>query len=438
MMATAWPTRLANGLRHPRTTVRWRLTLLYGGLFLLTGAGLLTLTYTLASHAVGGNETLFVPGPFSFAARRGPVPPAARENQQVKAATVPPAVSEVLSTAAGRATGRYFGSHQRSADLHQLLVESGIALGVMAIVSMLLGWVIAGRVLAPLGTMAAATRRISEANLHERLAITGPRDELRALADTIDGLLERLQQAFDAQRRFVANASHELRTPLTAARALLELAISDPHATVESFRESGRQALEESAHQERLIDALLALARGQRGLDHAQPVDLAKITRGALMGLTAVAAERDVRLDPVLESAGLDGAPALIERLVSNLLENAIGHNHPGGLVSVRVHRRDGTSTLQVINTGPSVPPSEVQRLRQPFQRLPSDRLPHNDGLGLGLSIVQAIADAHHAALDIRPNDDGGLRVDVHFTARPITPSTPSRHSGARPAVAAA
>ena len=437
MTATAWPPRFANRLRHPRTTVRWRLTLLYGGLFLITGAGLLTLTYTLASAAVGGNETLYVPGPFSVAIRSGGLPPGANKNQQVQA-TVPAVVLQALRTPGGRATGRYFGSHQRSADLHQLLVESGIALGVMAIVSMLLGWVIAGRVLAPLGTMAAATRRISEANLHERLAITGPRDELRALADTIDGLLERLQQVFDAQRRFVANASHELRTPLTAARALLELAISDPHATVESFRESCRQALEESAHQERLIDALLALARGQRGLDDAQPLELAEITREALTGLTAVAAERDVRLDPALERAALDGAPALIERLVSNLLENAIGYNHPGGLVSVRVHRRDGNSTLQVINTGPSVPLSEVQRLRQPFQRLPSDRFAHSDGLGLGLSIVQAIADAHHATLDIRPNSDGGLRVDVRFSAQPITPSTPSRHGDPRPAAAAA
>jgi signal transduction histidine kinase len=439
MTSTAWPRRLANRLRRPRATVRWRLTLLYGGLFLVTGAGLLTLTYTLASHAVGGDETIFTTGPLSIDVQGGHVPARARSNLQANVAPLPAGVRQELSTPAGRATGRFFGSRQHSADLHQLLVESGIALGVMAIVSMLLGWVVAGRVLAPLKTMASATRRISEANLHERLAMTGPRDELRSLADTIDGLLERLQQAFDAQRRFVANASHELRTPLTAARALLELALSDPHATVESFRDSCRKALEESQHQEQLIDALLALARGQRGLEVVQAVDLTEITREAQTRLAPAAAERDLRLDTALEPAGLLGAPALVERLVSNLLQNAIGYNHPGGRVSVRVLHTSGTTTLRVTNTGPAVPPGEIHRLRQPFQRLASNRVARDDSLGLGLSIVQAIADSHHAELDIHPNGDGGLRVDVRFPDWPITPGAAPSHAGdARPALAVA
>ena len=238
-------------LRRPKTAVRWRLTLLYGGLFLACGAGLLAVTYALVSHA-----TLNPGGSFTFARK---VPPQkAPPSEQVRAPTgdVPPAISRVLKTASGRATVRYVGAQQRISDLHQLEIESAIALAIMAVLSGALGWLVAGRVLRP------------------------------------------LERAYDAQRRFVANASHELRTPLTASRALLEMVITDPRATPETFRQTCRDALEENEQQEQLIDALLALAEGEQGIAHREPVDLAVVVGDALRAHRADAAHARSRRGP--------------------------------------------------------------------------------------------------------------------------------------------
>ena len=307
------------------------------------------------------------------------------------------------------------GSNQRISDLHQLIGESGIALGIMAIISALLGWVVAGRALRPLRTMTATAQQISEANLHERLAMSGPRDELRQLADTIDGLLARLQAAFDAQRRFVANASHELRTPLTTARALLEMVMSDPRATVETFRATCEQVLEEGEQQEQLIDALLALAHGQRGIDRRQLVDLAEVARDIVDTHETELAVQGLILEVSLGRAPILGDRRLVERLVSNLVENAIRHNVPHGTVGLSVDAADGNAELRVFNTGTEIPATEVERLVQPFQRLGADRVGYRDGVGLGLSIVAAIADAHDAKLAVRPRAAGGLDVEVRF-----------------------
>jgi signal transduction histidine kinase len=307
------------------------------------------------------------------------------------------------------------GTQQRIADLHQLEVESAIALAIMAIISGGLGWVVAGRVLLPLRTITATTREISDVNLHQRLALAGPRDELRTLADTIDGLLERLQASFEAQRRFVANASHELRTPLTASRALLEMVLSDPEATVASFRAVANHVLEEGEQQEQLIDALLALAQGQRGIDHRDPIDLALVAGEVIRTHEREAAIKGIVPDALLSAAPLSGDPRLIERLVSNLLQNAIRHNTPNGDLILRVESRADRATLTVTNTGPLVPADEVERLLQPFQRLRPDRVGHRDGLGLGLSIVAAVAAAHDAILDVDPRAEGGLEVKVQF-----------------------
>ena len=419
-------------LRHPQTTVRWRLTLLYGGMFLVCGAALLAVTYTLVSHSVnGGGVVEFGPAPGGFAGAARPdlgngsisLPGAKTSNFVIKdkQVAVPPSVSRLLHSATGREAVRIVGRQQQIADLHQLEIESAIALAIMAIISALLGWYVAGRVLRPLRTITAAAQEISEANLHRRLALPGPRDELRTLADTIDSLLERLQDAFDAQRRFVANASHELRTPLTAVRALLEMAISDRHATVQSFRRICREALEESGQQEQLIDALLALAQGERGLEQREPVDLATVTEEVLSTQRAYAEERHIDLDVQLASAVISGDGRLIARLVSNLVQNAIRHNVDNGHTVVRVGTNAGRAAVTVVNTGPPVPASEIERLLQPFQRLAPDRLGHREGFGLGLSIVAAIADAHDARLDIRPGEKGGLRVEVTFPAAALT-----------------
>ena len=437
---------LASRLTQPRTTVRWRLTLLYGGLFLASGAALLAITYTLVAHAP-------VSGPANFQQvelRRGLPPDVTPDrqapgvqlkgpvNRHIPLGTSPSAVNRLLRSRAGQAVVNFAGSAQRISDLHQLEVESAIALALMAIIAAALGWVIAGRVLRPLRTMTAATQQISEANLHQRLAMEGPRDELRQLGDTIDELLQRLEGAFDAQRRFVANASHELRTPLTAARALLEMVITDPDATVETFRTTCEQVLEEGEQQEQLIDALLALAHGQRGIDHRQPLELADIVSDVLHTQEPDAAARGLHLDVSLNAAQVLGDGRLIKRLVSNLLENAIRHNTPGGHVRLRVQTQDGKGTLEVANTGPLVPADQVERLLQPFQRLAADRVGHHNGLGLGLSIVAAIINVHDATLDVHPGADGGLDIEVRFplaphSNQPTTPNDSSRHPQPEP-----
>jgi signal transduction histidine kinase len=421
------PERLRDRLRRPQTTVRWRLTLLYGGLFLVCGAALLAVTYSLVSHAATSSGLVAIgPGPPQAAgANTRPRPTRGQTRLQAKATpgfviqgkpvSVPANVGHLLGTSAGRQVIRYVGRAQQIADMHQLEIESAIALAIMAIISALLGWVVAGRVLRPLRTITATAQQISEANLHRRLAMSGPRDELRTLADTIDGLLARMESAFDAQRRFVANASHELRTPLTAVRALLEMVVSDPHATVETFRETCREALEESEQQEQLIDALLALAQSQRGLDRREPVELAELTDHVLRTHRAELDEARVQLDAALEPALVSGDRRLIGRLASNLVQNAIRYNVPNGTVGVRIGQSAGRAVLTVLNTGPAVPPGEIERLLQPFQRLGAERLGH--GFGLGLSIVAAIASAHHATLDVRPGEHGGLRVEVRFPA---------------------
>ena len=438
MSALSGVDRVLGRLRHPQTTVRWRLTLLYGALFLVCGAVLLTVTYVLVDHAPisRGPEGLYVDakGPpagltspsANFAPTRGTLH---QEQLPGYLSQLPSRVRQVLRSTEGQTAIRIVGAKQRVADLHQLIVESSIALAIMAIISAALGWVVAGRVLQPLRTMTTATQHISEANLHERLALEGPRDELRQLADTIDRLLARLEAAFNAQRRFVANASHELRTPLTAARALLEMVMSDPHATVETYRTTCQQVLEESEQQEQLIDSLLALAQGERGIDRRARLDLAAVAEDALCGYRARAGERGLRVETSLAPAYLAGDRRLVERLVANLLENALRHNVPDGSVSVSVDSSRGEAELLVTNTGAVVPADEIPRLVQPFQRLGANRAGHGEGFGLGLSIVAAIASAHEARLDVQPHPGGGLAVGVRFPA-PAEPGSPAPDQG--------
>jgi signal transduction histidine kinase len=412
---------------HPKTTVRWRLTLLYGGLILASGAALLAITYTLVDHATltGGpfaqvtaapqrafpRSATFNSGAAGKAPRSGP------NFTTTKSIPLPGAIRNVLKSSAGAAAIRIVGSDQRISDLHQLVIESSIALAIMALLSGGLGWVIAGRVLRPLRTITAATQQISEASLHRRLALHGPQDELRQLADTIDGLLSRLEAAFDAQKRFVANASHELRTPLTSARALLEMALYDPDATLETYRETCVQVLEENEHQEQLIDALLTLAQSQRGVNLHEPLDLARVTGAVLLAYGTEAAVHGVDVEAALDPAPIAGDPRLIERLTANLLQNAIRHNVTNGYVRLHVGIEAGETVLEIANSGPRIAPSEIERLLQPFQRLAPDRVSHQDGLGLGLSIITAIVAAHRGTIEFEPLDGGGLSVAVRFPA---------------------
>jgi signal transduction histidine kinase len=374
--------------RLPSPTVRLRLTLLYGALFLLSGALLLAITYFLYRRSTGIN--LIVPSK----------DPAKLSPQTLHSITE-----------------RYGGLERARADnLHTLLVQSGIALAIMTVVSIAAGWLVAGRVLRPLRTMTAATRQISERNLHERLALTGPRDELKDLADTVDGLLARLETAFGAQQRFVANAAHELRTPLTLWRALLEETLTDPDATIDSFRATSRRLLALGEEQERLLESLLTLASSERGLDRREPFDLATVVEGVLRDPPPETASLGVRIDSEIEPAPAAGDAALAERLVRNLIDNAVDHNVPGGRVRVRTGTGDDGPFVSVANDGAVIPPAEVDRLFEPFRRLGADRTaPGDDHHGLGLSIVRAIATAHHATLLAEARPEGGLAVEVRL-----------------------
>jgi signal transduction histidine kinase len=270
----------------------------------------------------------------------------------------------------------------------------------MTVASVGLGWLVAGRVLRPLRAITGAARSISASSLPSRLALTGPHDELKELGDTFDGLLARLEAAFSAQRQFAANASHELRTPLARQRTLIEVALADPQPPVLALQAACGRALATGEQQERLIEALLTLARSQRGLDQLELVDLAAITADVVGAQQAQAAGHQVTVDAVIGSAVTTGDARLAERLVTNLVDNAIRYNQPDGWVRIRTGTLDGLATLRIENSGPVIPPAEVARLFGPFQRLTPDRTGGaSTGTGLGLSIVNAITIAHQARL---------------------------------------
>ena len=418
MPEPAKPTPTTQRLRLPRRTVRLKLTVLYGALFLVCGIALLGVTYFLVEQhlpttltskdqVVGGQTTTSgsESGEVCFAEAGGSGGLGA-----VVGGSLPPAngCSALLGAV-------------RSDELSQLITDSGIALAIMAAASIGLGWVVAGRVLQPLRTITTAARRISASNLYQRLALDGPDDELTELGKTFNGLLARLELSFTAQRQFVANASHELRTPLARQRTLVEVALRDPDATVGSLQQTMRRVLATGEEQERLIEALLTLARSQRGLDRREPLDLAAVTGAAVSATEAEAQDRGVRVKASLGSAPALGDQRLAERLAANLVDNAVRHNVPGGWVEVATGIRSGRSVLSVSNTGPVIAPDQVERLFQPFGRLETTRL-SRDGLGLGLSIVTAIAAAHDADLRARPLPGGGLEVEIQFPQVPHEP----------------
>lgn len=368
--------------RWPGHSVRLRLTLLYGGLFLAAGVVLVALIYVLVRYS-----------PFPV----GPIAPGAPGGQVGGGGE--PATSLA----------------DQSGLLRRLLVNSGIALALLAVLAVVLGWYMAGRALRPVADMTATIRRITADRLDRRLAVAGPADEITELAATVDGLLDRLEAAFTAQRRFIANASHELRTPLTLQQALAEVALADPHADAAALRGVLDRVLAAGRQQERLIDALLTLARSQQGLHDRQPFDLAETARQLL----SQHATGGPRIDATLEPAPASGDPALVERLVANLLDNALRYNQDDAWVGVTTGVESGRPHLRITNAGPVIPPEEVARLLEPFQRLKSGRRSTSDGLGLGLSIVAAVVDAHGGWLDVRPRPGGGLDVTVTLPPTP-------------------
>ncbi|MEV4065137.1 sensor histidine kinase [Nonomuraea dietziae] len=304
-------------------------------------------------------------------------------------------------------------------SLPQLLMGSAVALVILVPVALTLGWYVAGRFLHPLRAITATARIISAGNLHRRLDLGEPTDELTELGHTLDDLFTRLQASFDAQRHFVANASHELRTPLAGLRTLLEVALADPDADADTLRSACQEALALGGHQERLVQALLALATSERGVTRWDRLDLAHVVEGVLASRRDQATKRGIYLAEHLKPAVTAGDPRLIESLVANLIDNAIRHNHGHGHGHGHVQiitRSSGTQVaLTVANSGPAVPDDQIQRLFQPFQRLAPDRHGRHDGYGLGLAIVNAVTQAHHATLTADARPEGGLSITVRF-----------------------
>jgi len=460
------PAGASPGLRRLRrsvhVTLRLRLTLLYGCVFIAAGAGLLAVTYGLFKHSQGAqNRSVSIHGvqfqlpgnaEVSFlAARPGVVavrsPPAeggGRAVASVPRSTTVPALGSLRrnfrtvpprlrpSRAKLLKQIRQSGQHQllalarvanvrlrvaQSNDASALLEWSGIALVVLALLSIALAWWLSGRALRPLRTMNTRAREISAENLHERLGV-GPRgDELGELAATFDALLGRLEGAFDSQRRFVANASHELRTPITLERTLLEVALADPDASVESLRQICQRVVASTEQQERLLDALLTLARSETRAATGGTVDLAALVEDALMA-------REGRLDGItvesqLEPAVVVGDEALLERLVANLLDNAIVHNDgEPRWIRVRTGELEGAPGLWIANAGEVVNPDRVEELFEPFRRGTGERVGGREGgLGLGLSIVRAVAVAHAAKIEVHAPPAGGLEFELRFAS---------------------
>jgi signal transduction histidine kinase len=419
--------------RLPRRTVRLKLTMLYGALFLVSGAILLAVTYFLVAHWLPAAVVHTPSGSTSGGGGAGGAGLAGggsqAAGQQVCMVEGTGGGLPSLPTS-GSGCAILLGQYQ-DREMRQLLTDSGIALAIMAAASIGLGWLVAGRVLQPLRTITTAARRISASNLHQRLALHGPDDELRELGATFNGLLARLQESFGAQRQFVANASHELRTPLARQRTLVEVALRDTGATAGRLRETLERVLVTGEQQERLIEALLTLARSQRGLDRREPLDLADVTGDALTASEPEAHRRGLRVHAALGHAPARGDLRLAERLAANLVDNAVRHNVTGGWVEVTTGIRWDRGFLAVANTGPAIPPEQVEELFRPFGRLEATRLSRDprdprDGLGLGLSIVTAIAAAHDADLRARPRPGGGLEVEVQFPPLPAGAARPA------------
>jgi signal transduction histidine kinase len=293
-----------------------------------------------------------------------------------------------------------------------------ISLALVAAVSLGLGWLFAGRLLRPLRAVVATARDISATNLSRRLQTGRRDDEFSRLGQTLNDLFARLEASFESQRHFVANAAHELRTPLTAERTVLQVALADPGASAATLRAACDEVLRLGEQQERLIDALLTLAVSERGIEHAEPFDLADI---------AATVARDLEIGARLSPAPAQGDPRLAESLLANLAGNAVRHNVPGGWAEIETGTANGRAVLRVRNTGPVIPPAEVARLFQPFQRLGDERVRpglgrargHGGGYGLGLAIVGAIAAAHGAELSASPRPEGGLDIAVIFPPLP-------------------
>jgi signal transduction histidine kinase len=384
----------------------------YTGLYVVSGAVLLSLVYGLIAHGTTNKTVGTLPSKQLLAQCQRDfkfhIAPAS-ENLQQKCKTA-------LATAA-----RVGATTQRDNTMHDFLVYGIVGLAVTTLIAAIVGWIVAGRILRPVHAITAAARRASERHLGERLELEGPRDELRELGDTFDDMLARLDAAFVAQRRFAANASHELRTPLTVIQTAVDVTLDKPEVTPEHLRSMADSVRSSLADAENLIEALLTLARADQAASPTTAVDLAHCVRTALEVDDADIERRGLVIDTELQPAPILADPVLLPRMVANLVDNAVRHNHPGGTVRVETGTDRDVVRLAVANTGPTVPPEQVDDLFEPFQRL--DNRVATDGAGLGLSIVRAVVNSHHGSITSEARPEGGLEITVEFRPTSKRPS---------------
>ncbi|MEU3663768.1 HAMP domain-containing sensor histidine kinase [Streptomyces sp. NPDC032940] len=396
-----WDPRPATPLPWLRPTIRIRLTLLYGGMFLIAGILLLSIIYLLAAQALNtGNEPLFkIVGGTDIKVSSDKCPVVNNANN-LSLSTFNAAISECID-------------HQRRVALDNLLSRSLLALLGLAVIAFAFGYAMAGRVLSPLGRITRTARAVAGSDLSRRIELDGPDDELKELADTFDDMLERLQRAFTAQQRFVGNASHELRTPLAINRTLLEVHLSDPNAPVE-LQQLGKTLLATNERSEQLVEGLLLLARSDNQIVERKPVDLAEVAGQAIDQVNAEAETKGVRITGEREPAVVQGNGVLLERIALNLVQNAVRYNvAEQGWVEVTTAVENGQAVLVVTNTGPVVPAYEIDNLFEPFRRLRTERTGSDKGVGLGLSIVRSVARAHGGHIYAQPREGGGLVMRV-------------------------
>ncbi len=387
--------------RH--VSARARLTLLYTSLFAVGGAALVSITYLLVAHTLDSTTP-------------GTTPPSIRPALEscLRAASRHGGISaDVMRKCADvYASGVHAGAAaQRDTTLTHLLIYSLFTLVCVILLAAVAGWIVAGRMLRPVRRITAAAREASEQNLSHRIALQGPRDELRELADTFDTMLERLDRAFTSQRQFIANASHELRTPLTLMRTAIDVVLAKPEPTRDELVSMAADVRQAVDHSQRLIEVLLILARNEQARVLTEPLDLAAVAEDALEGRAA-----KVTIMTTLEEAPVVGDGVLLERLVANLLDNAELYNVVGGTVAISTTTDDGASVVRVANTGPVVPPEQVDGLFTPFARL--DNRTRHDGFGLGLTLVASIAAVHGGTVEANATPTGGLDISVRLPRR--------------------
>jgi signal transduction histidine kinase len=404
-----------------RGSVRARMTLLYGGVFTVITLGVLIAAQQFQQNIVGQKVDNFAkPGLVSRL-------PCEIRPPEAPCSAIPYDSSQAIPSGTAQHKSRIL-IHGKD-ELQQSLVSTQqiitlIAIAMIAVLAFAVCWWLTGRLLRPLHRITATARRLSLSTLHERIALTGPQDELKDLADTFDAMLDRLEHAVASQRHFVANASHELRTPLAIQRTALEIGLANPSpAKIARIR---TELLRNTQRSERLIEGLLVLAQGERGLDARAPVDLAVVVEQVIEEHQPLAEPRDITITAAIHPVTVTGDEVLLTRLVANLVQNAVRHNHPGGHVLVELSPDTG---LAVCNTGPHVPPDRVDELFEPFRRLHPDRTGTADGAGLGLSIVAAITHAHGGTVHATANPEGGLSITI---ALPALTTLPPRESSSR------